>query len=205
MYTLYFSPGACSLGVHTVLNLLDLSPKLVSAGNVENFEQINPAKMVPVLKEGEHYFTEGAAIILHLLNKHENDLLPASGLARQQAIENLMIANATMHPAYGRLFFAGNNMQDGPAKDEFLRASTDAINGIWKTIEGKISDGPFLGGSSISPADIMLAVYSRWGEFFPVDIKIGVKARIMIDSVLQSDAFLTALQRETDEIKSNED
>ncbi len=197
MYTLYYSPGACSLATHTILNLLGETPELVYAGGVESFDKINPSKMVPVLKDGEKHLTEGAAIILHLLEKHENELLPASDERRQVAIENMMIANATLHPAYGRLFFAGGNMPDGEAKNEFLRVSANSINTIWKTIEDKIVDGPYIGGINVSPADILMAVYSRWGQFFPVDIKIGPKAQRMIDLVFKSDAFKQALQRET--------
>ena len=98
MYTLYYSPGACSLATHTILNLIGQQPRLVYTGSAENFEQINPSKMVPVLQDGDQYLTEGAAIILHLLDNHENDLLPASGAERQAAIQNMMMANASMHP-----------------------------------------------------------------------------------------------------------
>lgn len=199
MYTLYFSPGACSLATHTILNLLGVQPELVYAGGVENFELINPAKMVPVLKDGDRYLTEGAAIILYLLDKHENNLLPETGERRHAAIENMMMANATLHPAYGRLFFANNNMADGEAKREFLRVATMAINAVWQMIEHKLVDGPFLGGNSVSPADVLLAIYSRWGAFFPVDIKIGPKAQKMIAQVHESDAFKLALQRESEE------
>ena len=146
MYTLYYSPSACSLATQAILNLLGQEVRLIDAGTVENFEEINPSKLVPVLKDGERYLTEGAAIILYLLNKHENNLLPEIGELRQSAIENMMMANATVHPAYGRLFFASGNMAEGEAKNEFLRVSANAINSIWKTIEDKITDGPYLGG-----------------------------------------------------------
>ena len=203
MYTLYYSPQACSLATHTILNLLGEPLALVNVGSIENFEQINPSKMVPVLKDGQQYLTEGAAIILYLLDKHNNDLMPAAGAARQVVIENLMMANATMHPAYGKLFFANNTMPDGEAKDEFLRVSANAISAIWQTIEDKIKDGPYLGGERMSPADILLAVYSRWGQFFSVDISIGPKAQRMINTVMQNVAFKQALERETQEANSH--
>lgn len=199
MYTLYFSPGACSLAIHTILNLIDQKPELVYAGSVANFESINRNKMVPVLKDEQSYLTEGAAIILHLLNKHENELLPESGGLRQKAIENIMMANATMHPAYGRLFFVSQNMEEGEQKEALLQQASHAINALWETIETKIANGPFLGGLSVSPADILLAVYSRWGAFFPVDIKLGPKTQEMVRLVTESNEFKLALQRETDE------
>lgn len=199
MYTLYYSPGACSLATHTILNLLGQQTNLVNVANVEDFAEVNASKMVPVLVDGDRVLTEGAAIILYLLNKHENNLFPQSGEKRQQAIQNMMMANASVHPAYGRLFFAAANMEDSEAKTAFLNAATNAINDIWKTIEDKIQEGPYLGRSKVSPADILLAVYSRWGQFFPVDITIGPKTQKMIDLVVASEAFQVALKRETEE------
>lgn len=199
MYTLYFSPGTCSLAVHTILNLLKQEPELVFAGSVEHFEQVNPAKMVPALKKDDSILTEGAAIILHLLETHPNTLLAKAGAARQQGIENMMLANATMHPSYGRLFFADANLDDGPAKEQIFKAATHAINAIWQVVESKFADGPYLGGHQLSPADILLAVYATWGQYFPVDITIGPKTQRMIDLVQSSDAFQMAQQREAEE------
>lgn len=199
MYTLYYSPGACSLATHTILNMLGHKPELIYAASAENFEQVNASKMVPVLQDGDRHLTEGAAIILHLLDKHQNDLLPKAGKSRRTAIENLMMANATMHPAYGRLFFANMHLQDGSEKKAFFNAAADAINAIWQSIENKIQEGPYLGGDTVSPADILLTVYSRWGQFFPVDIIIGPKTQKMIELIMQSDAFQLALKRETED------
>ncbi|WP_088329696.1 glutathione S-transferase family protein [Lacimicrobium sp. SS2-24] len=200
MYSLYFSPGACSLATHTILNMLNQKTELIHVSNVKNFEAVNPSKMVPVLKDGDTYLTEGAAIILYLLEKHENNLMAKAGASRQKAIENMMLANATMHPAYGRLFFASANMEEGKAKDDFFKAAAETIDKIWLSVENKISEGPFLGGHSVSPADILLTVYSDWGQYFPVDINIGPKAQQMIKLVQQSEAFKLASQKEADTV-----
>jgi len=60
----------------------------------------------------------------------------------------------------------------------------------------KLQDKSYLGGDAPSPADFLLAVYSRWGQIFPVAITIGSYTRLMIDSVLARDSFQQALQRE---------
>jgi len=202
MYTLYYSPHACSLATHTILNMLGLETKLVFSGGIDNFAEVNPVKAVPALKDGEKVLTEGAAIILHLLNKHDNDLLPQEPVAQQQAIENMMLANATMHPAYGRLFFAANNIQDESAKTAFFNAAAESINQIWSAVESKIQQGAYLGGSTPSAADVLLATYSRWGQYFPVDIKIGAKAQYMIDLVLANPAFKAALEQQEQDQKA---
>lgn len=201
MYTLYYSPDACSLATHTILNMLGQDVEIVFSGGVENFAEINPAKLVPVLKDGDTFLKEGAAIILHLLDKHENNMLPESGADRQRAIENLMMANASMHPAYGRLFFAAKSMRDDESKRQFLQTAAESVSSIWRVVENQFGDTPYLGGNTPSAADILLAVYSRWGAYFPVDIHIGPKAQNMIELILSSNPFIKAQELESEDQK----
>ena len=108
----------------------------------------------------------------------------------------MMFANATMHPAYGRLFFAQANVNEAAARQQFFDAASVAINKLWQVVEAKLEHSPYLGGQDISPADILLAVYSRWGDFFPVDIVLGPRSRQMVDAVLKRDSMQLALKRE---------
>jgi glutathione S-transferase len=198
MYTLYFIPNACSLATQAVLNELDQESTLVHKLDANHFEALNPVGTVPVLVDGDKVINEGVAVILYLLNKHKNNLIPESGDARHRAIENMMFANATMHPAYGRLFFAQANVSDAAARQQVFDSAAVAINKLWQVVEARLEHTPYLGGHDISPADILLAVYSRWGEFFPVDIVLGPNSRLMVDAVLKRDSMQRAIQREQD-------
>ena len=198
MYTLYFIPNACSLATQAVLNELDQESTLVHKRDANHFEALNPVGTVPVLVDGDKVINEGVAVILYLLNKHKNNLIPESGDARHRAIENMMFANATMHPAYGRLFFAQANVSDAAARQQVFDSAAVAINKLWQVVEARLEHTPYLGGHDISPADILLAVYSRWGEFFPVDIVLGPNSRLMVDAVLKRDSMQRAIQREQD-------
>ena len=198
MYTLYFIPNACSLATQAVLNELDQKSTLVHKLDANHFEALNPVGTVPVLVDGDKVINEGVAVILYLLNKHKNNLIPESGDARHRAIENMMFANATMHPAYGRLFFAQANVSDAAARQQVFDSAAVAINKLWQVVEARLEHTPYLGGHDISPADILLAVYSRWGEFFPVDIVLGPNSRLMVDAVLKRDSMQWAIQREQD-------
>lgn len=198
MYTLYFIPNACSLATQAVLNELDQESTLVHKLDADHFEALNPVGTVPVLVDGDKVINEGVAVILYLLNKHKNNLIPESGDARRRAIENMMFANATMHPAYGRLFFAQANVSDAAARQQVFDSAAVAINKLWQVVEARLENTPYLGGHDISPADILLAVYSRWGEFFPVDIVLGPNSRLMVDAVLKRDSMQRAIQREQD-------
>ncbi|WP_430462160.1 glutathione S-transferase family protein [Thalassolituus sp. LLYu03] len=203
MYTLYFVPDACSLATQVVLRELGQNVELIHKQQVADFSQVNPVGVVPVLHdrdqpEGAQLLREGAAIMLHILEKHQSHLLPAAGSERQQAIRNIMFANASMHPAYSRLFFAAANMADDDTRRAFFAAATNSINALWRVVEQQLQQQPFLGGNQVSAADIMLTVYSRWGAAFPVDIVIGEKTRAMISNVMAMDSFRAALAAEQD-------
>ena len=199
MYKLYFSPGACSLATQVVLRELSQPVELINKQSVENFDEINPVGVVPLLLDGQLKLKEGAAIMLYLLEKHPNSMLPKSGELRQLAIQDIMFANATMHPAYGRLFFIERSIAselDKNAKLAAFNAAADAINQLWGVVETRLVEQDYLGGTTPSAADIMLAVYARWGEFFPVDIKIGKRTQAMLNKVQSMTSFQQSIDAE---------
>lgn len=196
MYTLYFLPGACSLATQAILNELNQPLELIHKQDADNYDALNPAGTVPVLIDQNRVLNEGAAILLYLLDKHENHLIAKDGEKRQEAIENMLFANASMHPAYSRLFFIERNITNTEGKQQALAAAANSISNLWAVVEKKLQGKRYLGGETVSPADFMLSVYSRWGQSFPVNIAIGANTRRMIDSVIARDSFQKALQRE---------
>lgn len=196
MYTLYYLPSACSLATQVVLHELDQEVDIIDKQKVENFSAINPVGSVPVLVDNKRTLREGAAILLYLLDKHPNTMLPTTGTAREQAIQDIMFANATMHPAYGRLFFIAQNISDEKTKQSTFEVATQAINSLWQVVEQQLENQTFLGGDKPSAADILLTVYSRWGASFPVDIKLGTKTQKMVDTVVLMPSFQRALAAE---------
>ncbi|KKD61703.1 glutathione S-transferase [Grimontia sp. AD028] len=196
MYTLYYLPDACSLATQTVLLELGQTVEIINKQSVKDYESINPVGDVPVLVENGIARREGAAILLHLLEKHPNKMMPTEGLEKERAVENILFANATMHPAYGRLFFIANNIHEDAAKRAAYEAAAGAINHLWNVVEQQLEDQDFLGGAHPSAADIMLTVYSRWGGSFPVDIQMGPKTQKMVEAVLALPSFQQALTNE---------
>lgn len=196
MYTLYYLPSACSLATQVVLHELDKEVEIIDKQKVENFTAINPVGSVPVLVDNKRTLREGAAILLYLLDKHQNTMLPATGTAREQAIQDIMFANATMHPAYGRLFFIAQNISEEKTKQSTFEVAAQAITSLWQVVEQQLSNQKFLGGDQASAADILLTVYSRWGASFPVDIKLGAKTQKMVDAVVLMPSFQRALAAE---------
>jgi glutathione S-transferase len=196
VYKLYFSPGACSLAVQVVLRELGQPFDLINKASVANYQQINPVGAVPALEVDGTVLTEGAAIILYLLHKHANDLLPGEAAARQQAIQQLMFANATVHPAYSKLFFLNNQLADGAVRQQLLQAAAEQISKLWQLVDTRLQSQPYLSGQHHSAADILLAVYAGWGQFFPVTIDIGLRAQAMIDKVRALPGYQAAVAAE---------
>lgn len=189
MYQLFYLPGACSLATHVILRELGQEVELINIQQIDNFREINPVGTVPVLVDGTNTMFEGAAILLHIFNKHENSMMPEKGVSRQKAIQDIMFANSTMHPAYGRLFFIGQNISDEDSKKLAFNAAVKNINRLWQVIENKLDGEIFLGGNAPSAADIMLAVYSRWAASFPVDIVFGEKTTKLLNAVKEMPSF----------------
>jgi len=196
MYTLYYIPNACSLATQVVIHELGQPVELINPQQVDDFSAINPVATVPVLVENNHVHREGAAVILYLLDKHPNTMLPAAGAPRDKAIQDIMFANATMHPAYSRLFFIDQHIRDQTAKQSAFAAAAEAITRLWQVVEQQLAEQDFLGGEKPAAADIMLAVYCRWGASFPVDLPLGDNTRAMLKAVQAMPNFQRALAAE---------
>ena len=196
MYTLYFLPGACSLATHVMARELGLPIELVDKRGVADFSRINPVGTVPVLVNGDRVLREGAAAMIHLLEAADSPLLPRSGPARDAAIDAIMFANATVHPAYGRLFFLAKSMAAGPAKAQAMAAAADAVSVLWATVNTRLGEHIFLGGSEPTAADVMLTVYARWNAQFPVTIELGEAVKRMTAAVMARPSFQAGLAEE---------
>lgn len=196
MYTLYYLAGSCSLATQVVLNELNQAVTIIDKQQVDDFDQINPVGSVPVLIADGKNLREGAAILLYLLNKHQNTLLPSSGVAREQGIQDIMFANSTMHPAYGRLYFIAHCITNEEVKQSAYEAAAKAITSLWQIIELQLEGQEYLGGTQPSAADILLAVYSRWGEHHPVDIPMGINTKKMLQAVRSMPSYQLALEAE---------
>jgi glutathione S-transferase len=201
MYTLYYSPGACSMAVHVALIECRAEFRLekidVHAGQQRSpaFLKINPRGQVPVLADDGMVMREGAAILIHLLEKHQSPLLPKSDPARAAALEWLLFCNATLHPAYARVFFLKRG-PDQPAKEKLLEIAAASINKLWEEVEQRLGVSPFLAGRDITIADILMTVIANWSQNVPGEIKIGPKTKKLLQTVIARPSYKQALETE---------
>ncbi|MBV8061858.1 MAG: glutathione S-transferase family protein [Alphaproteobacteria bacterium] len=202
MYTLYYSPGSCSMAIHIALNECNqpVTLKKVDLMSGEQrspeFMAINPRGQVPVLTDGKTVMREGAAILIHLYDKYNNPLLPKSEPARSQAIEWLMFCNATLHPAYARCFFIKRNISDPAAQEQAMTAAVSRLNDLWSDVEARLSNSPYLCGSQPTAADLLLTVIANWSGNVGKPVNIGSNTKRLLKEISQRPAYQKAMQAE---------
>ncbi len=205
MYKLYYSPGACSMAIHIALHecgqpvTLEKIDMMAGQNRTPEFLKLNPRGQIPVLVDGDQVLREGAAILIHLLEKHDSPLLPKSGMERDAALEWLMFANATMHPAYGRGFFLKRNgVTEGPLVD----ATIAAINSLWEEVDQRLAKQPYVCGAKVTIADILLTVIANWSGNMPKPVIFGENTKRLLKEISSRPAYQQVLSEEQVEYKA---
>ncbi len=208
MYKLYYSPGAFSLAIHVVLNEIKAEFELENVAiserknRGEEFLKINPRGQVPVLIDGDNIIREGAAILIHLLEKHDSNLLPKLGNERLTALQWLMFCNASLHPAYSRVFFLMKNLEEKAENKEKLFATAVAmINKLWDEVEERLNQQNYLAGNCMTIADILLTVIANWSSRMPGEIRLGNKTKELLKKISSLPSYQKSLITEGVEYK----
>ncbi|ODU99421.1 MAG: glutathione transferase GstA [Rubrivivax sp. SCN 70-15] len=174
---LYYSPGACSLSPHIVLQEAGLpfqavmaSTKTKKLADGTDYLTINPLGYVPLLEldDGQRLH-EGPAIVQYVADRvPEKKLVPAWGtMERYRAIEWLNFISTELHKGFSPLF--------NPAMPEEAKTIARArLNDRLKWVDGQLEGRDYLLGSSFTVPDAYLFVVAGWGRHVGVDIS-GLK------------------------------
>ena len=174
---LYFSPGACSLAPHIVLNETGLPFTLVKADlkahqleDGSDYYPITSKGQVPLLEldSGER-LSEGPAIVQYLADQvPAKNLAPANGtMARYRVQEWLNFITSELHKGIGGLFNPAMP-EDGKA---VIRARASAkLKWVDERLEGK----QYVMGDAFTIADPYLFTITNWTGHTGIDIS-GLK------------------------------
>lgn len=203
---LYYATGACSFAVHVML--LECGSTFEAQkinlqkgeGKTPEFLKINSRGQIPVLVDGELTIREGAAILNYLAEKYNSPLLPKSGTERVSAMEWMMFSNATLHPAYGRVFFLGRQDVDAGAKAKLIETCCSAVQALWDDVESQLAKTRYIAGENPTIADIMLCVMANWG--IATMPKFGPKTKALITEISARPAYQQAISAEGVEYKA---
>ena len=196
---LYYSPGACSLAPHIVLNELgedydlekvDLAAKKTEAG--ADFSAVNGKGYVPTLEFAkDQVLTEVSIILQYLADKAEaSGLLPRFGtMDRYRAMEMLNFVSSELHKGIGGLFAKG--MPDDGKKVIIERVS-QRLGWLDKQLAGK----PYLLGDAYSVADAYAFTVLNWGQWVGIDIKQWPSIAAYMDRIASRPAVQAAMKKE---------
>lgn len=194
MYKLYYMRGSCSLAIRALMIDLGLKFEAINKDDV-NFAEISPTGAVPIIEHDGLRISEGAAIALYLLENNENTQFPKNTQEKAKFVEWLMLANATIHPAYSKLFHSAKVLE-GDAQKQFQTSVAQGLNKYWGIVDAQLAQTPFVTGDKPSIVDMMLAVYANWTQFFDVEVQFGSNTKRMFKAMAEYPAFKQALEAE---------
>lgn len=196
---LFYSPGACSMASHMVLNEIgqpfaiekvDTTAKKTETG--ADYQTINPKGKVPALVIGSEVLTEGPSILQYVADRAGDEgLAPKAGtLARARVNELLNFTGTEVHVAFHPLF---NPAADDSAKD----MARKAVGKKFDWLESRLSDGrAYLTGANFTIADAYAFVVSNWANFTGIDLGTWPNLKAFVERVAMRPATQATLKAE---------
>jgi len=175
MYTLFWAPGTAAMAPHAALEEIGAPHKLVKVDlksgehRQPEYLKLNPKGRVPVLVQGDDVFSESAAILMHLADRHpEAKLAPQPGTPeRARYYQWLLYLSNTVQPTIMDYFHPDWTLDD-PAHQAALKASAEKRAGTtFDYIDAELAKGgPYLLGAQFSAPDLFLHMLARWSRWF---------------------------------------
>ncbi len=170
---LYYSPGACSLSPHIVLQESGLAFEAIAAptkthqlADGTDYYSINPLGYVPylVLDDGRT-LREGPVIVQYIADLvPEKNLAPTNGSwERYKLQEWLNTIGTELHKGFSPLFTPG-------MPDEAKALAKTRLNSRLQWVDGELAGKSYLLGETFSVADAYLFVVAGWGKYVGIDI-----------------------------------
>jgi glutathione S-transferase len=167
MLTLYFTPGACSLAAHIVLEesgqkyekqLVDLAK---GEQRTEAYLKINPQGRVPVLRlDNGEPLTENTAILPYLGKRF--GLWPTEPLAEAKALALIGFFATSVHPAHAHIGRPERYATDPAAFPTITEVGRKTFYGHLKQMDGMLAGLDWFGGQ-YSVLDPYALVFYAWG------------------------------------------
>jgi glutathione S-transferase len=169
---LYYAQGACSLGIHLLLNEVGAPFELATidmrAGDQfkPDYLAINPKAKVPalVLDDG-HVLTEWPAIATWIAATHpEHHLLPADPLHAARTLETVLYINGTMHlTGFGRIMRPARFSPNPEDKDAVRAEGRKIFAEGFALVAATLGDQHYLMGD-FTIADAALFYVTYWNK-----------------------------------------
>jgi glutathione S-transferase len=167
MLTLYYSPGACSMASHIVLEESGEkyeAKKVDLAGGEQRTEaylKINPLGRVPALRlDNGEPLAENTAILPYLGKRF--DLWPKDAIAEAKALSIIGFFATSVHPAHAHVGRPERYASDSTAFATIKETGLKAFHGYLKQIDGMLVGREWF-SDRYSVLDPYSLVFYTWG------------------------------------------
>ncbi|HZL60393.1 MAG TPA: glutathione transferase GstA [Stellaceae bacterium] len=196
---LYFSPGACSLAPHIVLNELglahetekvDLAAKKTAGG--ADFTQINPKGYVPALAlDNGQMLTEVQVLLRYLADqKPDAGLIPKPLTPERYRVEEWQNFIATeLHKGYSPLFRP-------TTPEEYKTIARDNLAKRLQLVDKHLAGKQYLMGDKFTVADAYAFTILRWSTVTKVDLSPYANIKAYMERVAARPKVAETLKQE---------
>ena len=200
---LMYSPGACSVGIHVLLEEIGkpYEAQLVNlregAQFKPDFTAVNPKSKVPTLvRDDGSVLTEYPAIAFWLASTNpEKKLLPEDVESRTRGIEALDYAVATIHmQGFSRLFRASNYTPNPADEDKVKERGKEIVEKGYAVLDKALAGKDYVAGS-FSIADTALFYVEFWGAK-RLNMKLPPNCEAHLNRMLARPAVQRVMQQE---------
>jgi glutathione S-transferase len=200
---LYYSPGACSLAPHIVLEELGIPYAAVKISTAEGqqrspeYLKVNPRGRVPALAVDGKVLVENVAILTFLGGGFASrGLWPASTWDQAQAVSMMAWLADTVHPAFAHIYRAERYVSD-PACIEAVKAGGRASFGdCLREIDRLLAGKRWAIGNRFSVVDAYLLVFYRWGNRNGMPVKDMPHYTALVERLLARPAVKKVMAEE---------
>jgi glutathione S-transferase len=204
MHTLYYSPGATSFAVHVALEEAGIAFSLKEVAlrkgeqRSDAYLAVHPLGRVPALcLPSGAVLTETPAILGYIADSvPERGLLPTEPLPRARAAEWLSFFVSALHPTFLGFFLPSRFGSDADLQAALARESRPRFFQLLEHVERRLSDGPFVLGTSFSLCDPYAAMFFMWATFFEFPCETLPRYAALYRRVAERPAFRSAFARE---------
>ena len=170
---LYYSPGACSLSPHIVLNeaglpfekiKADTKTKVLPDGS--DYRSVNPLGYVPLLElDDGTRITEGPAIVQYIADQvPAKKLAPPNGTMERVKLQTwLNFVTSELHKGFSPLF-------NPSMPDEAKKIFRERLGTRFAYLDKHLASNDYLMGKDFSVADAYAFVVSNWAGRVDVDL-----------------------------------
>ena len=174
MYILYFSPGACSMAAHVLLEecSADYEVKRVALAKGEQrtkeYRKINAHGKVPALAVNGKVITQNAAILPYIAGQFPDaKLLPSDPVDFAKCMEVVGWLASTVHPAFGLALHPERPAGGDDIGEAAIKIISDTgQKTFWNCLEEideRLLDNQWMMGKQYTFADPYALVFYSWG------------------------------------------